>query len=235
MKSSKKIITIIGVLFAIFIVIFIVLRFVPSTDQSGWKHYTTSSISKDTDENSKRDYAVVDMDKTEWENASAHNFISSVSGVLDTYKNKNYTTFLFDDGTGLMFPGSSIQETAFYGKADKKGNITTVEGYVQISGQDVSYKEAESYLSEDSTDLYSIIPDEYSNDSTYVNYMNNIIYARVVVSYDKSTNDVANELFENAKKSGKTYDEIHIQVNDDAFLGTNDGLNKVEKTTDFIQ
>lgn len=219
MQKNKKIIFMTGGLCAIFAITFTAVHFIPTKDANGWKHYAAiTAENKEKDDNDSRSYALVHIDKNTWTGISAHDFIRSVSSILEAYREKNYTTFLFDDGTGLMFPGSDISETAFYGKTNNNGNIISPEKYITISGQDVTSSDVPTFLSEDSMSLYSVIPDEYNNDSTYACLSDGKAVIKVVVADEISTIDVANTIYNNLMQSGIAYSELDICVNEDNFM-----------------
>lgn len=190
------------------------------TDRFGFTHNVESEKTYDTDPNLSRNFALVQMDKGLLD-YSDHKFIDTVSPILEAYTDKFYTTFVFDDGTGLYFPGSKVNETAIYGEIDNDGNITQQLEYITITGTTVARSEVGAALSKESTDLYSYYPDEFKCDNSWVaaNEKDNSLY--LTIGYVEGNN--TNQSMERAKQFYTAYealpqianfDHVYISVGD---------------------
>lgn len=76
----------------------------------------------------------------------------------------DYASLLFDDGTGIMFPGADLKQTASYGKMDNDGSITLQCGTVKLENnlyQCQMFSNAEIAQERFCNELSG----EYSNDS----------------------------------------------------------------------
>lgn len=234
-NRTKKILIGVGILFIVLVTVLIGLFVIPKIDQNGWKHYTNNTVQNAKDENNGKLYALVNVKKDDWTDISEHKYIEKVTSILMSYSDKIRTTFVFEDGTGIMYPGSDVTETAFYGKVDDEGNVTSTIGYISIKGQSVDYREVESFLSEDSSELFTCIPKEYQTDSAYANLFEGTAYITVATAPDKSSQDVANEIYQNIKDAEISAEQVHILVNADAYELVGETMNKTENSSVFIK
>lgn len=180
--NKKNFITICAILFIAIIVSSILInnKSETYTDAYGFTH-NSDRPSKPyvEDENMNRDYAIVSLNKEEAIGMSQHEFINKVTPVLNNYADKKYTTFVFEDGTGIFFPYSSTVYTAAYGLTDENGNITEEFGTVKISGTQAIYSEINASLSSETADVYNYIPEKFVNDGLAVCSENGSLYIAI--------------------------------------------------------
>lgn len=188
------------------------------TDKNGFTHNTESSEYA-SDENASRAYAIVEMDKSLLD-MSDHKFIETVTPVLEAYSDKYYTTFDFGDGTGLYFPGSDVNETAFYGNIDENGQITQQISYISVNGTQLTREEARLSASEASLKMEEYYPDEYKNDASWVTVADNILYLTIGIDENATLTDCAQastdiyNIYINKGATLSEFDAIYISVND---------------------
>lgn len=184
----------------------------PAKNANGWE--TTENSLNDADWGSEiessLDYHVEKVKKSDFKKMSDFEYIDTVKSVLNAYNDKVWVLFLFEDGTGIQYPGADIEEKATYGKFDKNYNATEQIGYVTINGSTVKYEKIPSEMSKESNDLSMALPDTYRNDYTYTNVKNNIAFIQVL-SINEDTQAVANEIV-NAVKSVGDYKEIRFCI-----------------------
>ena len=160
-------------------------------------------------------YYVRQMNKADFADISAHEYIEKINSVLKPHKDSYWVAILFEDGTGIKYPGADIKETAFYGEMDKNGNITKEIGRILVAGTQVTYGETLSSISTDSVSLSMSLPEKYINDSTFVNIDGTTIYVSVVIAESENPNETAMELVNiiNQNYSGDI-SEIKIMLNE---------------------
>lgn len=184
----------------------------PAKNANGWE--TTENSLNDADWGSEiessLDYHVEEVKKSDFKKMNDFEYVDTVKSVLNAYNNKVWVLFLFEDGTGIQYPGADVAEKATYGKFDKNYNATEQIGYVTINGNTVKYEKVPSEMSKESNNLSQAIPTAYSNDYTYVNVKNNIAYIQVL-STNTDTQAVANEIV-NAVKDTGDYKEIRFCI-----------------------
>ena len=232
--KKKPVLIIIGLLCLFFLVSAIVSH-VGMFDKNGWLHRKGVIDFSIGESKTPTEYQLVPVDKEDFTDISAHNFIKKVSSVLNAYTGKTYVTFVFQDGTGLYCPGSSIDEVLIYGTIDELGATTEDLYYITIQGNTVTKTEVPYYLSNASYELSKVIPQEYQNDSTWTSVKDGIAYLQVVWSGTKSDEEIAKEILDLIPEK-ESYEKVHIVVNYSAYEWTaKDGLVKAEYTNDFIQ
>ena len=205
------------------------------TDKYGFKHNAETNATYEVDANKNRDYAIVELDD-KYETLSGHEFIDKITTILNAYSNKIYTTFVFSDGTGLYFPESDINNTAFYGKVDENGIIIEEQKYLYISGTQIEIVEASESHSEQSQNLLSLIPSEYMYDSFYAATDNEgNAYFSAFTSEDNTA--MLNELFGYAKEVGCTtayFDILGVEVHY-GYIVTDAGIVQDENAINIVK
>lgn len=205
------------------------------TDKYGFKHNTETNTTYEVDVNKGRDYAIVELDD-KYETLSGHEFIDKITTVLNAYSDKVYTTFVFSDGTGLYFPESDINNTAFYGKVDENGIIIEEQKYLYISGTQTEIIKASESHSEQSQNLMNLIPSEYMYDSFYAATDNGSnAYFSVFASEDNTA--MLNELFGYAKEVGCTtayFDILGVDVHY-GYIVTDAGIVQDENAINIVK
>lgn len=221
MSKNKRTIIIAVALVAVLLAILGVLTY--QISKNTWKH---EPLSNDADwgteinNAAETTYYVENVKKADFEDISAHGYIAKVTSVLNSHKDKLWLMFLFDDNTGIYYPGSDITESAFYGTVDPKTyEMTETYGTITISGTQVEYKKAPSYFSSESQSIYNIIPAEFTNDSTYANYDENIAYIQIATNRTDLT-EIAQTLCDNALNLDLDISEVHIKINEACFKWT---------------
>jgi len=223
MSKSTKIIVAVTVLLCMLLVgvtIFVNNYHVGSyTDKNGWIHNESSQTSYDTDENLRRSYALVEMDKELLTNIDAHTFIETISPILNGYSTKLYTTFMFDDGTGVYYPESNIDNIAVYGEINETGFVTQEIGTIDVNGMTITYKEAPAMLSVESKNMYQYLPDKYKTDTGAVVVEDNCLYINVGLQSRVSKEEAylaANEVYDAFKAANLSrFENIEIVVNNE--------------------
>ena len=208
----------------------------PAKNANGWE--TTENSLNDAEWGSEiessLDYHVEKVKKSDFKKMSDFEYIDTVKSVLNAYNDKVWVLFLFEDGTGIQYPGADAAEKATYGKFDKNYNATEQIGYVTINGNSVQYEKVPSEMNKESNNLSQAIPDTYKNDYTYVNVKNNIAYIQVL-STNEDTQSIANEIVNTVKGVGD-YKEIRfcIKYNQDLnyYKWTADGSMETITTPD---
>ena len=208
------------------------------TDKYGFTHNAESDATYAVDENKNRDYALVNLED-KYESLSGYDFLDKITSVLDAYSDKVYTTFLFDDGTGLYFPESDINNVAYYGVADENGLIVDPYKYVYISGTQIEIEDVSDMYSADSQSLMSLVPETYVDDSFFAatDEDNNAYF--VVISTDDDA-AMINELYGYATQVGCTnaYFQVIGKESDTGYIVTSDGIiqdnTAITVVNDFI-
>ncbi len=217
-KHFIKFTVLIAIVIALLCAVVLFLSNAAWTDKNGFTHNTESSEYA-SDENAARTYAIVEIDKSLLD-MSDHKFIETVTPVLEAYSDKYYTTFDFGDGTGLYFPGSDVNETAFYGNIDENGQITQQISYISVNGTQLTREEARLSASEASLKMEEYYPDEYKNDASWVTVADNILYLTIGIDENATLTDcaqVATNIYNIYINKGATlseFDAIYISVND---------------------
>ncbi len=180
---------------------------------------TTEELGELADENSSRDYALIDASKEEFESMDSHEFLEKVLPILSSYSGKNYTTFVFNDGTGLYFAFSDSTKGGIYGEIDEDGRITAAIGTVTISGTEVTYTEVSTSTSKESASIYEYVPDEYVSDALYACVNDGILYLSFAanVNSDEEAQTASLDFYNKIISNG--YDNsnlsfVYISVND---------------------
>lgn len=231
-KQGKLVAGIIAALFLICTVTAVIIHVLPKTDENGWIHNESVS-SVDEDENKSRSYALVNAVKEEWEGIDSHTYIKKITSVLDAYQGKTHTTFVFSDGTGIMYPGSRITETGFYGKLNADGTMNLIYGYIHYKENEITYQEVSSFMSEETNILKDCIDDRLKNDSFYVNKDDGMIYVVVTAAENETT--LAEELLLDVNNSGVSYTGIHMMINNRPYEVINGVLSEAEYSVTFIK
>lgn len=188
------------------------------TDRNGFTHNTKTS-EYESDKNASRTFAIVEMDKGIL-GLSDHKFIETVTPILEAYSDKYYTTFDFGDGTGLYFPGSDVNETAFYGDIDENGLITQQISYISINGTQVVKEAARLSASEESLKMEEYYPEKYKNDSAWVTVADDCLYLTIGIDENATLSDcaaAATDIYNIYIEKGAILSEfnaIYISVND---------------------
>lgn len=168
-------------------------------------------------------YVVIDSDKTEFENMTAHQFLSKLKPIFKAYSGKAYITFSFGDGTGLYWPYANKKYDGIYGMIDDFGTITSQKSFIHIEGNTVTSEETSSETSEDSVNMFALLPEAYYSDNTMVSVMEDVLYLNVY--FDASTRsyeEIANELWDIYKSADLSgINTILIRMNDDVFYEVN--------------
>ena len=81
----------------------------------------------------------------------------------------DYGTISLSDGTGILFPGNDINETAWYGDLNEDGSIAFTYGEVTIKNGKYEYKPYPSEQIAESK-FISEVPEKYLNDITNVKF-----------------------------------------------------------------
>ena len=182
--ENKKFIKFAGLMIAIVAVIAAIVFFLLNatwTDRFGFTHNANNDASYSSDLNASRSYALVEMN-SEILTYSDHKLIETLSPVLVAYSDKYYTTFMFEDGTGLYFPESKLTNGAFYGYVDETGNITQDILYYDFTATTVSTEEIRKSATAESREIYNYYPEDFKNDYSNTVVDNNCLYAVVAIS-----------------------------------------------------
>lgn len=231
-KQTKRIVFILAGLAAMLAAVAVTAHFIPHTDENGWVHNDAAGRTEE-DENQNREYALVHTNKSDWENMDAHTYINRITSALLAYRGKTHTTFVFEDGTGIMYPGSSMEETAFYGQVNDSGTMETIYGYITINGTAVEYTESASVFSDEVRTVSASIDERFKNDSFYVNIKDDTVY--VVISTTENEADVAGEIYGDIEASGISFSDAHIMVNNLAFTVENGAVVPAQYSVTFIE
>ena len=127
------------------------------------------------------------------------------------------------DGTGLYWPYANKKYDGIYGMIDDFGTITSQKSFIHIEGNTVTSEETSSETSEDSVNMFALLPEAYYSDNTMVSVMEDVLYLNVY--FDASARgyeEIANELwniYKSADLSG--INTILIRMNDDVFYEVN--------------
>lgn len=177
------------------------------------------------DENDSREYALISVSKDnfhfESEDFDGHAFIESVSSALSESlsEGKIYTTFVFDDGTGVYFPFSDITKSAKYGIVNEEGLITETYGYITVSGTQVTYEEVPEAVSKESISLYDYVENEYLSDDFGILKSGDALYVSLA-SESRSEEDAmayAVAFTESLKTNGldiSNITEVYVNIGD---------------------
>jgi len=135
----------------------------------------------ETSKNDSNAYIVVHADKTRFEGMDAAGFLNAVKPTLDSglADSKEYTTFMFDDGTGIYFPFSDITKGGQYVNCDENGFPESIIGYIDIAGTNVTYEEVSASLSADTSEIYQYVADEYKNDGLKLCFEDDVLYVQM--------------------------------------------------------
>lgn len=128
------------------------------------------------EENSGRDYALVNAAKKDFESIDEHQFLEKVLPLLKSYTGKTYTTIVFEDGTGLYFPFSDPNKSAQYAKVDKKGLPTQRLGDIVIKNNKVTFTKAPDTCNKETKKAVKYVPAEYQGDNFALCVSNKTIY-----------------------------------------------------------
>jgi hypothetical protein len=192
------------------------------TDKNGWIH-NIEGTEYESDPYASLNYVVIDSDKTEFENMTAHQFLSKLKPIFKAYSGKAYITFSFGDGTGLYWPYANKKYDGIYGMIDDFGTITSQKSFIHIEGNTVTSEETSSETSEDSVNMFALLPEAYYSDNTMVSVMEDVLYLNVY--FDASTRsyeEIANELWDIYKSADLSgINTILIRMNDDVFYEVN--------------
>lgn len=199
------------------------------------KTWETHEISNDADwgdtinDAAETTYYIENVKKSDFENISAHGYIKKVTSTLNAHTDKLWLMFLFDDGTGIYYPGSDVNEGAFYGVIDTSTyTMTETYGTITIKGSQVEYNKMPSYFSADSQALYALIPEEFTNDTTYANYDENIAYYKIATARTDIF-DIAQSLCDATLNLKPDISEIHLLINETPIMWTpENGLFETE-------
>lgn len=188
------------------------------TDKNGWVH-NVEGTEYESDPYASLNYVVVDSNKEEFANMTAHQFFSKINPIFKAYSGKEYITFDFGDGTGLYWPLVNKKYDGIYGAIDETGRIVSQEAIIHIDGKTITKQETVIETTASSVEMYSLLPEAYYADNTMVVVMDDVLYLNVY--FDASVRayaDVADELwsiYKDADLSGiKT---VLIRMNDDIF------------------
>lgn len=188
-------------------------------DKNGWIHNDNTSVTYETDANIKNTYAIVSMDKNRFINLDAHGYIELIAPILNGYSNKHYTTIMFEDGTGIYCPGSSIDNIAFYGEINETGTVTQEIGQIKVTGTTIAYTESSVITSVESKDMYQYLPEKYQTDNGSVAVIDNKLYVSVGIdSYAKKDEAyiAAEEVLSAFSEADlERYDYVEIVVNNE--------------------
>lgn len=191
----------------------------PRKNVSGWE-VTEAGIddaSWGSEIESATDYHVEKVSKKEYQDMTQVEYIDTAASILNTYTDKIWTLFLFEDGTGIKYPGSDIMQTAFYGKFDDNYKMTEQLGTVSIEGREVTYEPVSDNESTATFNLSQAIPDEYENDSTFTLDKGNMALIDVLVPSGTDAVTAANNIIESVEKV-KKYDEIRMSITHDQIV-----------------
>lgn len=163
-----------------------------AVDQNGWKHYESSESLEDIIQGSNKEdsnapektYAVISTDKEKLSEMNAHDFIETIRKGMKAAEGRKWIVFMFDDGTGLMFPEVDVSEPAFYGTINSSGTMDEIYGVVTITGTTVSYEDSEEVATDPGYDYIQCIPQEYINDSTYIHFEDGVMKIQLVMDGD---------------------------------------------------
>lgn len=110
------------------------------------------------------------MKKSKFDSLSDREKAEKIKSFL-SYAVGDYAEILFEDGTGIQFPGAEMPDgensTAWYGKIDSDGNLTSTLGEVTIQNGVYVCKE---YSKQDllSVDVENKLPEKYKSDATSI-------------------------------------------------------------------
>lgn len=231
--KKKPILIVLGL-----VLVFLVVTYLPThldfIDQNGWVHKRDQTTPNMQTNATETEYKLVSASKSDYTDISAHSFIKKVSSVLDAYQDKTYVTFMFEDGTGLYCPGSSLDYVLVYGKVNEIGAPEEELSYITVTGNTVTQEDVPYFLTKESYEVSSIIPEKYQNDSTWSSVKDNIAYFQVANIGDVDEMTIAKEIF-NRIPDPDIYQEIHIVVDLVAYKWTPETeLQVTDYTSDFI-
>lgn len=225
-SDEKKILVVFSVLWTLLVAGFIVSRFTPSVDSSGWKHYELDAGMMDSTEENEdvgKTYAVIRADKDAFGSADAHTFIENIRSGLSMAAGRKWALFLFDDGTGILFPDADINEPAFYGEAAEDGTISKTYGLIRISGAEVTFEDNDEVRTEDGYEYMQYIPQEYINDSTYVSLKDGVLEFLLDTAY--TPGETASVIMGNIRQAGAEIPEkVLFTINGETYQWTGAGL-----------
>lgn len=119
-------------------------------------------------EEGKTTNKVTEITRDKFLNMSNDEKVKFIKEALDSSKG-DYGTISLSDGTGILFPGNDINETAWYGDLNEDGSIAFTYGEVTIKNGKYEYK---PYSSEQIAEAKFIneVPAKYLNDITNVKF-----------------------------------------------------------------
>lgn len=119
-------------------------------------------------EEGKTTNKVTEITRDKFLNMSNDEKVKFIKEALDSSKG-DYGTISLSDGTGILFPGNDINETAWYGELNEDGSIAFTYGEVAIKNGKYEYK---PYSSEQIAEAKFIneVPAKYLNDITNVKF-----------------------------------------------------------------
>lgn len=120
----------------------------------------------------------------------------------------DYAAIIFDDGTGIQFPGAEMT-TAWYGNIQEDGEMVTTLGEVKISNGVYVLTE---YPKEDliEVDISNVLPDKYKSDATSIDVRKTSdgYYLAFATICEEPTDDDYNTIINVAKQYGITSGRI---------------------------
>jgi len=236
-KSTKIIIGVIASLCILLLVVSIAAKnfnFEGYKDENGWIHNTDTSTMYETDVNTINSYAIVTIEKTQLTNIDAHKFIETISPILNGYSDKQYTTILLGDGTGIYYPGSDIGKVAIYGEVNEFGIVTQELGQILVNGMTVTFTESDVIQSVETKNMYQYLPNKYQTDSGSVLVKDNNLYISVGINPHATLDEAsiaAEEVFIAFSVTDlSVYNTVEIVVNNEhVYCVENDVLVYIEK------
>lgn len=156
----------------------------------------------------KQNYIVVDVKKDDFTNISSREFINLTQPTVDQGKNKQYVTFAFEDGTGICFSSANI----YYGDLNDDGTVKTVIGRIEIKDSRVTYQEVDNNEINGSVVLRNLMDESYVSEDTDLYYKEGIFHI-YVSPQNKTDSEIVADFCNYFKKSGLTYDSVHLVIN----------------------
>jgi len=233
MEKSTKII--IGVLAGLCVLLFAVTIFAKNwnfegyKDENGWLHKDDTSVMYETDTNVRNKYALVPISKETLTDIDSHTYIELISPVLNGYSNKIYTSFKFEDGTGIYYPGSNINQIAIYGEMNENGLVTQELGLIETNGTIVSYTESAPIQSVETKNMYQYLPSKYQTDNGSVLVIDGNLFISVGIETRANETEAyvaADEVYKAFLDADLSqYNNIEIVVNNEfAYVIVNETL-----------
>lgn len=203
------------------------------TSESTWKYEECEDTEAILEELMQEDiqnvkhYAVIPSKKEEIEKMDAHDFTEYIRKGLKKTTNNTWTVFMFEDGTGILYTDGDIRNNAFYGTITENGTMDITYGILSINGTHVTYSE-EEYKTY-SYSLMNLVPEEYSNDTTYINIEDNKMTVILTIKDDEFVAaNTMQSIIEGAKEF-TNIKEIIYEINKRKFIWTErDGLQEIK-------